>query len=90
MIAGSYSNLKYLKLEGCDNVSKEAIDQLVSALTPNIHVENFVCTITPASFGAYPEMYELSRRLRMTVDALRDIKSIHDYVNDELMRNGHC
>ncbi|PKY36926.1 hypothetical protein RhiirB3_460743 [Rhizophagus irregularis] len=25
----------------------------------------------------------------MSVDAPRDIKSIHDYVNDELMRNGH-
>jgi hypothetical protein len=35
-------------------------------------------------------MYVLSRRLRMSVDAPRDIKSIHDYVNDELMRNGHC
>ena len=40
-IASSCLNLKYLKLEGCDNVSKEAIDQLV-LLKPNIHVENFV------------------------------------------------
>ena len=89
-IANSCLNLKYLKLEGCDNVSKEAVDQLVSALTPNIHVENFVCTIIPASFGAYPGMYELSRRLRMTVDAPRDIKTIHEYVNDELRRIGRC
>ncbi|CAI2188722.1 3546_t:CDS:2, partial [Funneliformis geosporum] len=39
-IASSCLNLKYLKLEECDNVSKEAIDQLIS-LNPNIHVENF-------------------------------------------------
>ena len=89
-IANSCLNLKYLKLEGCDNVSKEAIDQLVSALTPNIHVENFVCTITPPSLCEYPGMYVVSRRLRMSVDVPRDIKSIHDYVNNELMRNGHC
>jgi len=74
-------------LEGCDNISKEAVDQLIS-LNPNIHIENFVCTITPASFDAYPRMYELSRRLRMLVDASRDIKSIHEYVNDELKRMG--
>ena len=86
-IASLYLNLKYLKLEGCDNISKEAVDQLIS-LNPNIHIENFVCTITPASFDAYPRMYELSRRLRMLVDASRDIKSIHEYVNDELKRMG--
>ncbi|CAI2189678.1 3196_t:CDS:2, partial [Funneliformis geosporum] len=84
-IASSCLNLKYLKLEGCDNVSKEAIDQLIS-LNPNIHVENFVCTITLASFDTYFGMYELSRRLGMSVDALRDIMFIHDYVNNELMR----
>ncbi|UZO27419.1 uncharacterized protein OCT59_019616 [Rhizophagus irregularis] len=38
-IGSSCLNLKYLKLEGCDIVSKEAIDQLIS-LNPNIHVEN--------------------------------------------------
>ncbi|CAI2197703.1 9827_t:CDS:2, partial [Funneliformis geosporum] len=32
-IAKSSLNLKYLNLEGCDNISKEAIDQL----NPNIH-----------------------------------------------------
>ena len=63
-IASSCLNLKYLKLEGCD-VSKEAIGQLVS-LNPNIHVENFVCTITPASFGAY-----LSRN----VSTVKEIKN---------------
>ncbi|CAG8447679.1 17770_t:CDS:2 [Funneliformis caledonium] len=31
-------------------------------------------------------MYVLSRRLRISVDASRDIKSIHEYVNDELRR----
>src|SRR5581483_6372129 len=40
-IAGSCLNLKYLNLEGCNNISKEAIDQLV-LLNPNIHVENFI------------------------------------------------
>src|SRR3990170_3228640 len=39
-IAGSCLNLKYLNLEGCNNISKEAIDQLIS-LNPNIHIENF-------------------------------------------------
>src|SRR3990170_1056508 len=39
-IAGSCLNLKYLNLEGCNNISKEAVDQLVS-LNPNIHIENF-------------------------------------------------
>jgi hypothetical protein len=44
-IACSCLNLKYLDLKGCENISKEAIDQLV-LLNPNIHVENFVGTIT--------------------------------------------
>ncbi|PKB95359.1 hypothetical protein RhiirA5_436863 [Rhizophagus irregularis] len=33
-------NLKYLNLNECDNISKEAVNQLVS-LNPNIYVENF-------------------------------------------------
>src|SRR3989337_2935115 len=45
-IAGSCLNLKYLNLEGCNNISKEAVDQL----NPNIHVENFVETLTPSDF----------------------------------------
>jgi hypothetical protein len=49
-ISHSCLNLKYLNLEGCANITKEAIDQLVSALSPNIHVENFVCTIAPPDF----------------------------------------
>ncbi|PKK73422.1 hypothetical protein RhiirC2_823570 [Rhizophagus irregularis] len=40
-IASSCLNLKYLDLKGCDDISKEAVDQLVSH-NPNIHVENFV------------------------------------------------
>ncbi|RIA79207.1 hypothetical protein C1645_841263 [Glomus cerebriforme] len=45
-IASSYLNIKYLNLEGCNNISKEAVDQLVS-LNLNIHVDNFVEIITP-------------------------------------------
>ena len=84
-IAHSCLNLKYLNLEGCDNVSKEAIDQLV-LLKPNIHVENFVNTVMPAPFDAYSVMYALSKRLGMPDDAPRDIMSLDDYINDELMR----
>ncbi|CAI2168137.1 7460_t:CDS:2 [Funneliformis geosporum] len=40
-ISRSCLYLKYLNLEGCANITKEAIDQLVS-LNPNIHVENFM------------------------------------------------
>jgi hypothetical protein len=36
-IAKSCLNLKYLNLQGCNNISKEAVDQL----KPNTHVENF-------------------------------------------------
>ena len=42
-IACSCLNLKYLDLEGCYKISKEAVDQL----NRNIHVENFV---TPPDF----------------------------------------
>uniref|UniRef100_U9USS5 Uncharacterized protein n=1 Tax=Rhizophagus irregularis (strain DAOM 181602 / DAOM 197198 / MUCL 43194) TaxID=747089 RepID=U9USS5_RHIID len=35
------SLFKYLNLEGCANITKEAIDQLV-LLNPNIHVEDFM------------------------------------------------
>jgi hypothetical protein len=84
-IIQSCLNLKYLNLDGCSNISKEAVDQLIS-LKPNIHVENFVNTITPASFDAYSVMYTLSRRLGMSIDAPRDITSLDGYINDELMR----
>jgi hypothetical protein len=46
-IANSCFNLKYLNFEGCNNISKEAVDQLVS-LNPNIHIENFEKTLTPS------------------------------------------
>ena len=36
-IACSCLNLKYLDLEGCDNISKKAVDQLNS----NTHIKNF-------------------------------------------------
>ena len=36
-VADSCLNLKYLNLEGCSNISKEALDQL----NPNTHVEIF-------------------------------------------------
>ncbi|PKB92671.1 hypothetical protein RhiirA5_443829, partial [Rhizophagus irregularis] len=45
-IARSCLNIKYLNLEGCIYISKEAVDQLIS-LNPNIHVENFMETLTP-------------------------------------------
>ncbi|PKC55793.1 RNI-like protein [Rhizophagus irregularis] len=40
-ISRSCLYLKYLNLEGCANITKEAIDQLV-LLNPNIHVEDFM------------------------------------------------
>ena len=55
-IACSCLNLKYLDLKGCENISKEAIDRLVS-LNPNIHVENFVGIIaTPDLIGALSDL----------------------------------
>jgi len=84
-ISRSCLYLKYLNLEGCANITKEAIDQLV-LLNPNIHVENFVNTVMPAPFDAYSVMYALSRRLGMPVDVPRDATSLHNYINDELMR----
>ena len=42
-IVSSCLNLKYLDLKGCYKISKEAVDKL----NPNIHVENFVETLTP-------------------------------------------
>ncbi|CAI2187097.1 18090_t:CDS:1, partial [Funneliformis geosporum] len=39
-IASSCLNLKYLDLKGCENISKEAVDQLI-LLISNIHIKNF-------------------------------------------------
>ena len=36
-IARSCLNIKFLALDGCENISKKAMDQL----NPNIHIENF-------------------------------------------------
>ncbi|PKK57749.1 hypothetical protein RhiirC2_797485 [Rhizophagus irregularis] len=55
-ITCSCLNLKYLDLKGCENISKKAIDRLVS-LNPNTHVENFVGTITtPDLIGALSDL----------------------------------
>jgi hypothetical protein len=55
-IACSCLNLKYLNLKECENISKEAINRLVS-LNSNIHVENFVGTITtPDLIGAISDL----------------------------------
>ncbi|CAI2189069.1 787_t:CDS:2 [Funneliformis geosporum] len=48
-IANSFLNLKYLNLEGCNNISKETVDQFV-LLNPNIHVENFMNTLSSPDF----------------------------------------
>ena len=50
-IVSSCLNLKYLDLKGCYKISKEAVDKL----NPNIHVENFVKTLTP------PDLIEVIR-----------------------------
>uniref|UniRef100_U9TFS9 RNI-like protein n=1 Tax=Rhizophagus irregularis (strain DAOM 181602 / DAOM 197198 / MUCL 43194) TaxID=747089 RepID=U9TFS9_RHIID len=84
-IAYSCLNLKYLNLDECNNISKEAINQLVS-LNPNIHVENFENTIMPASFDVPDRMYVLARRLEMPFDALRNVASLDNYINDELIK----
>ncbi|GET63333.1 hypothetical protein GLOIN_2v1533261 [Rhizophagus irregularis DAOM 181602=DAOM 197198] len=62
-IAGSCLNLKYLNLEGCNNISKEVIDQLVSSLSPNIHVENFV----PIRVHPLDLIHQLARQLGIRV-----------------------
>ena len=79
-IAGSYLNLKYLNLEGCSNISKEAVDQLVS-LNPNIHVENFVLIrIPPLNNRVLDMIHELARHLRIPHDVLRDVASLDNYI----------
>ena len=45
-IARSCLNLKFLNLRGCYNVSKKAVDQVIS-LNPNINIVDFVDAITP-------------------------------------------
>src|SRR6266540_3645589 len=44
-IARSCLNLKFLNLRGCYNISKKAVNQL----NPDIHVEDFVKTLTPSN-----------------------------------------
>ena len=80
-IVGSCLNLKYLNLEGCNNISKEAVDQLVS-LNQNIHVENFV----PIQVPSLDVIHELVRRLGIPHDAPRDVASLDNFIIDELSR----
>jgi len=80
-IAGSCLNLKYLNLEGCNNISKEAVDQLVS-LNPNIHVENFV----PIRVPSLDVIRELVRSLGIPHDAPRDVVSLDNSIIDGLSR----
>src|ERR1043165_9148529 len=85
-IAGSCLNLKYLNLEGCSNISKEAIDQLIS-LNPNTHVENFMLIrVSLPNNGVVDVIHELARHLGIQHDALRDVASLDNYINDKLSR----
>ena len=85
-IAGSCLNLKYLNLEGCSNISKEAVDQLVS-LNPNIHIENFVLIrIPPLNNRVLDVIHELTRHLGIQHDASKDVASLDNFINDELSR----
>ena len=80
-IVGSCLNLKYLNLEGCNNISKEAVDQLIS-LNQNIHVENFV----PIRVPSLDVIHKLARHLGIQHDAPRDVASLDNFINDELSR----
>jgi hypothetical protein len=65
-------NLKYLKLEGCYKISKEAIDRLIS-LNPNIHVENFVDPMdNPAVIERVIELLSRDHTVAMRVDSGAD------------------
>ncbi|GET57685.1 hypothetical protein GLOIN_2v1786061 [Rhizophagus irregularis DAOM 181602=DAOM 197198] len=81
-IAGSCLNLKYLNLEGCNNISKEVVDQLVSSLSPNIHVENFV----PIRVHPLDPIHQLARQLGIPHNTPRDVASLKNFINDELSR----
>ncbi|GBB85889.1 hypothetical protein RclHR1_12330010 [Rhizophagus clarus] len=80
-IAGSCLNLKYLNLEGCSNISKEAVDQLVS-LNPNIHVENFM----PIRVPSLDVIRKLVRSLGIPHDAPRDVASLDNFIINNLSR----
>jgi hypothetical protein len=74
------------------NISKEAVDQLVS-LNPNIHVENFVpIRVPPPNNGVLDVIHELARHLGIPHDASRDVASLDNFINDELSRrlSEHC
>ncbi|UZO28384.1 uncharacterized protein OCT59_021910 [Rhizophagus irregularis] len=80
-IASSCLNLKYLNLEGCNNISKEAVNQLIS-LNPNIHVENFV----PIRVPSLDVICELVRSLGIPHDVPRDVASLDNFIIDDLLR----
>ncbi|PKB96250.1 hypothetical protein RhiirA5_435157 [Rhizophagus irregularis] len=80
-IASSCLNLKYLNLEGCNNISKEAVDQLIS-LNPNIYVENFM----PIRVPSLNVICELVRSLGIPHDVPRDVASLDNFIIDDLSR----
>jgi hypothetical protein len=71
-IASSCPNLKYLDLKGCENISKEAVDQLVS-LNPDIRVENFVDLMdNPAVIERVMELLSRGHTVATRVDSGAD------------------
>jgi hypothetical protein len=68
----SCPNLKYLNLRGCENISKEAVDQLVS-LNPDIRVENFVDSMdNPAVIERVIELLSRGHTVATRVDSGAD------------------
>src|SRR5436190_14681921 len=85
-IDSSSLNLKYLNLKGCDNISKEVVDQLVS-LNQNIHIENFMLIQVPfQNNGVLDMIYELAKQLGIPHDVPRDVTSLDIFIHDELLR----
>ncbi|GBB90948.1 hypothetical protein RclHR1_18000004 [Rhizophagus clarus] len=80
-IAGSCLNLKYLNLEGCSNISKEVVNQLVS-LNPNIHVEDFM----PIRVPSLDVICELVRSLGIPHNVPRDVASLDNFIINDLSR----
>ena len=79
-------NLKYLNLKGYYKISKEAIDKLVS-LNSNIHIENFMPIQIPLPNNRDLDViHELARHLRILHNAPRDVISLDNYINDELIK----
>ncbi|PKK62747.1 hypothetical protein RhiirC2_789907 [Rhizophagus irregularis] len=67
-IARSCLSLKFLDLDGCGNISKKAMNYLVS-LNPNIHIENI-----DEDYRSDSESSSwLRNRIRMLIFSLKDI-----------------